>query len=188
MHRPKVSLAEIPETFRPAADGGVLGSDGVIDSVTPTDASFSVFVVTRTRSEQLQQYYSLRPSVTTFGDGEYQVFYAPSHFAPETTISISSAALLGEPTGVPREHRAEVVAAAKRDLQPGDVIDGGGGYTVYGLAEDADRAAEAGCVPFELLNGAEVVDPVAKDELVTYDHVAVDTDQVIYHLRKLQGL
>lgn len=186
MHRPEITLAEMPEQFRATDDGGLLGKTGVIDSVTPTDTTFSVFVVTRTRSEQLKQYYGLRPSVTTSEDGEFQVFYAPSHFAPETTISIASVALLDEPTGVPRTHNAEVIAAAKRDLADGEEIDGAGGNMIYGLAEDADRAANAGCVPFELLEGAEVTRPVQQDEVLTEDHVAVDTDQPLYHLRKLQ--
>lgn len=187
LHRPEIELAEIPETFRPAAEGGALGSTGVIDSVTPTDGSFSVFVVTRTESEQLIDYYGHRPSITTSEDGRYQLFHTPSHFAPETTRSIASAALLNEPTGAPRGHHAEVVAGAKRDLDAGEEIDGGGGYTIYGVAAGATDAAEANLVPFELLEGAEVLDPVAQDELLTYDTVDIDRDQPMYHLRQLQG-
>lgn len=186
MHKPSVPVEEIPNRFRPESKGGVLSKTGVIDSVIPTDVRFSVFVVTRTESDQLREYYSIRPNVTTSEDGTYQVFYRPYHFAPETTVSIARAALLNEHTGVYRSHEAEVVAAAKKDLDPGDEIDGGGGYTIYGVAEDADRATEAGCVPFELLEGAEVTAPIARDELVTYDHVDVDTEQFLYHLRELQ--
>lgn len=187
LHRPELSLTAMPETFRPDDDGGVLGSTGVIDIVTPTDADFSVFVVTRTESAQLREYYSLRPAVTTSEDGAYQVFSTPSHFASETTVSIASAALVGEPTGAPRAHNAEVVAAAKRDLDPGDELDGGGGYTIYGLPMDADAAASAGLVPFELLAKAEVTAPIARDERVTFAAVDIDTDQPLYHLRQLQG-
>lgn len=187
LHRPEIELGQIPETFRPAAEGGTLGSTGIIDSVTPTDGSFSVFVVTRTDSEQLIDYYGHRPSITTSDDGAYQLFYTPSHFAPETTRSIASAALVNEPTGAPRGHQAEVVAGAKRDLDVGAEIDGGGGYTIYGVAAGAADAAEANLVPFELLEGAEVVEPVSKDDLLTYDHIEIDRDQPMYHLRGLQN-
>lgn len=187
MHRPEISLAEMPEQFRPTDEGGVLDRTGVIDSVTPTDATFSVFVVTRTDSPQLREYYSIRPSITTSEDGEYQVFYEPSHFATETTVSIARAALLGEPTGAPQAHNAEVIAAAKRDLEPGEELDGGGGETIYGLAADANRAADDGYVPFELLNGAEVRRSIERDELLTYDDVVLNTDQPLYTLRNLQG-
>jgi predicted homoserine dehydrogenase-like protein len=187
LHRPEIELDEIPETFRPASEGGALDDMGVIDSVTPTDTSFSVFVVTRTDSQQLIDYYGHRPSITTSADGRYQVFYTPSHFAPETTKSIASAALLNEPTGSPRGHHAEVVAGAKRDLDVGDEIDGGGGETIYGVAAGAGDAAEADLVPFELLEDADVVEPVAQDEPVTADHVEIDRDQPMVHLRGLQG-
>lgn len=186
MHQPTVPAADIPAVFRPRADGGVLGTTGVVDAVTPEDIGFSVFVVTRTQSDQLQAYYRQRSNVTTSDDGAYQLFYQPYHFAPETTVSIASAALLNEPTGVPVSHTAEVVAAAKRDLKPGDELDGGGGYTIYGVAEAADRAASAEYVPFELLEGAEVIAPIDRDQLITKDDVAIETDQPLYHLRELQ--
>jgi predicted homoserine dehydrogenase-like protein len=187
LHRPEIERGEIPETFRPASEGGVLESTGVVDSVTPTDDSFSVFVVTRTESRQLIDYYDHRPSITTSEDGRYQLFHTPSHFAPETTRSIASAALLNEATGAPSGHHAEVVAGAKRDLEVGEAIDGGGGSTVYGVAAGADDAAAADLVPFELLDGAAVLEPVGQDELVRADHVEIDRDQPMYHLRGLQG-
>ncbi|MFB6310887.1 MAG: hypothetical protein ABEH64_06860 [Salinirussus sp.] len=187
LHRPEIRLEDMPETFRPRSEGGLLGTTGVIDSVAPTDANFSVFVVTRTSSEQLIDYYGHRPSITTSEDGVYQVFYIPSHFAPETTRSIASAALLNEPTGAPRGHHAEVVAGAKRELTPGDEIDGGGGSTVYGVATSRSDAETHGYVPFELLEGAEVVQPVETDELITREDVDFDRDQPMNHLRGVQN-
>lgn len=186
MHHPSTALADIPNRFRPIEDGGVLESTGVIDTVTIDSGRMSVFVVTKTESEQLQQYYDQRPNVITSDCGQYQLFPRPYHFAPETTVSIASAAIDGEPTGVPRSHRAEVIAAAKRDLDTGDTIDGGGGYTVYGVAADADRAAADGAVPFELLEGASVTAPIERDGIITWEDVDVDTAQPLYHLRQLQ--
>lgn len=85
MHEPTLPLAEIPDTLRPVSDGGGLSRSGLIDSVTPTDAGFNVFVVTRTSSEQLRTYFRHRQRVPTSEDGQYQVFYRPHNFAPETT-------------------------------------------------------------------------------------------------------
>jgi predicted homoserine dehydrogenase-like protein len=42
---------------------------------------------------------------------------------------ILSVALRGEPTGAPLAFRGDVVAVAKRDLRPGDTLDGEGGFT-----------------------------------------------------------
>ena len=47
-------------------------------------------------------------------------------------MSVASVALRGEATGVATGWNADVVATAKRDLQPGEMLDGEGGYTVWG--------------------------------------------------------
>jgi predicted homoserine dehydrogenase-like protein len=184
---PAASLSDLPDLFRPEADGGTLSRTPVVEEVRPPDddPTFSVFAVTRTDSPQLRDYYAQRRNVVASDDGAVQVFYRPHHVATETTVSVASAVLDGEPTGAPVAHSAEVVAAAKRDLAPGDEIDGPGGYTIYGRAVDADVAADAGYVPLELLAGAEVVRPVARDECVTAAHVEVP-DSFLGHLRAVQ--
>ena len=59
--------------------------------------------------------------------------YKPYHLIGlELGISVLSAALRGEPTGQARGFRGDVVAVAKRDLRAGEMLDGEGGYTVWG--------------------------------------------------------
>ncbi len=200
MHLPTAEIPDIPNTLRPEADGGVLQNTGVVDTVSTLhpdgtsvseghDIGFGVFIVTTTPTKRVQEYFEQYSGtgLYTASDGKYQVFYRPYHLPGiETSVSVANAALRNEPTGVPDRHVAEVVGAAKRDLEPGTTIDGGGGYTVYGRIESADAAAEADHVPLELLDGAEVTDTVPKDEAVTYDHVDVEADSFIYHLRRLQ--
>lgn len=79
-----------------------------------------------------------------------------------------------------------MAAAAKRELSPGDRIDGGGGYTVYGVAENASQAAERGHVPLELLEDARVTTAVAQHEFLTYDDVELETDRHVHRLRREQ--
>lgn len=184
--KPTIPLDELPVTFRPVDEGGILNRTGVMDAVTPEDARFSVFVVTRTRSSQLADYFAQRPQVNSSADGRYQAFVRPHHFASETALSIAAVALLGETTGTPVDHGAEVVATAKRDLEPGDVLDGGGGTTVYGAAVAASWAAEEEWVPFELLGGATVVEPLSRDERVTRDHVELESGSALHRLRAEQ--
>lgn len=185
-HEPELSVSQMIDEFRPTSEGGILSRTGVVDGVIPKDADFSVFIVTRTHSDQIAEYFADRSNVLTSTDGQYQMFYRPHHFGMETTVTIASVVLHGEPAGVSRGRTAEVVGAAKKDLDPGDEIDDPGGYTVYGTAMDAEDAVEAGYVPFELLTGAEVVQPVSQDEYLTTDHVDIDTDKFIYHAYKLQ--
>ena len=198
MHLPTAEIPEIPEVLCPEPDGGILKRTGVVDTVSTLhpdgsaverDISFGVFVVTTTSSDRVQTYldqYS-GTGLYTASDGKYQLFYRPYHLPGiETGISVASAALRNEPTGAPRAQVAEVVGAAKRDLEPGEILDGGGGFTVYGTLVDADTAAEERYVPFELLEDATVTREVAQDEVVTYDDVEVDDDSFIYTLRRLQ--
>ena len=198
MHLPVAEIPEIPERLRPEADGGILSESGVVETIatltedgTPVeeDISFGVYVVVRTPDEPIQRYldHYAGTGFSAASDGEYAVFYRPYHLPGlETGVSVATAAIRNEPTGAPRERVAEVVGTAKRDLEPGEVLDGGGGSTVYGRLETAEDADAAGHVPFELLDGAEVTRPIAQDDVVTVDDVALDEDSFLYHLRQVQ--
>ena len=61
--------------------------------------------------------------------------------------------LRGEATGVPTCWNADVVATAKRDLAPGDVLDGEGGYTVWGKLMPAGKSTRMGGLPLGLAHG-----------------------------------
>ncbi len=99
--------------------------------------------------------------------------YKPYHLiGMELGISVLSAALRGEPTGQSREFRGDAVAVAKRDLAPGDMLDGEGGYTVWGKCLPAARSCALGALPIGLAHGVKVVRPVAMDRVVTRADVA----------------
>ena len=198
MHLPTAELPEIAEKLRPKEDGGILNGTGVVDTISSLhpdgsavdyDIDSGVFVVTTTPTERVREFLDQLSGsgLYTANDGEYQLFYRPHHLPGlETGVSIANAVLRNEPTGVPRVQETEVVGAAKRDLEPGDRIDGGGGYTVYGRLVDADLAAKERFVPLELLDGATVTRGVAQDDVVTYGDVEVDTESFIYGLRQSQ--
>lgn len=186
IHMPETDKDGLLETLRPAEDGGILDRTGVIDSVTPTDENPSAFVVTAARNEATQDYLSQRYNIRTVNGGKYQLFHRPYHLPQETIVSVAMAGLHDQPTGTVTEQTTEVVAAAKRDLEPGEIIVGGGGDTIYGRLQDATVAAEADLVPFELLAGAEVAQPVSTDQPLSAADVNLDTDSPLYHLRQLQ--
>lgn len=186
MHCPSASLAELPETLVPKADGGVLDSVGVVDAVEPTDHAYSTFVVTTTPNEHRRDYISRRGNVHTAHGGAYQLFYQPHHIAAESVVSVASVALGDGPTGTPTAHTADVVGVAKRDLEAGETLDGGAGYTAYGRVERASAAAEAGHVPVELLDGAELVRDVDRDAVITAADVSLP-DSFLVGLRRLQA-
>ena len=57
---------------------------------------------------------------------------------------------------------ADVVATAKRDLQPGELLDGEGGYTVWGKLLPAATSTRLGGLPLGLAHGIKVVRPVKR--------------------------
>jgi len=194
MHLPTLEAEEIPGTFRPDAAGGILDGPGGVEtfssrypdgSTTETDLSSSVFVVTSAPNPAVRSYLDQNDGrgYHVSDDGDYTVFYRPFHIpGVETPVSVAAAALRNRPTGAPQDRYAEVVGAAKTDLEPGTELDGGGGYTVYGSIETADRAHGRRHVPFELLEGAVLTSPIDRDEVITYDDVELE-DSFIRDLR-----
>jgi predicted homoserine dehydrogenase-like protein len=199
LHVPPASIPETPDRLRPETDGGVLSAAGAVDMVSTLrpdgseidhDMDANVFVVTRADNPRAAEYLAQKADGSNFyvsDDGAYQVFYRPYHLpGTETTVSVVRAALRNEATGVPIRRGAEVAAMAKRDLEPGDTLDGGGGYTVSGYVETRERADDAGLVPFGFLDGATVTAEVSRGDSLSYDDVDVDEDSLLYHLRRLQ--
>lgn len=186
MHMPTTNREGLLDTLIPESAGGVLKETGVIDAVTPEGyRNPSAFVVTRVENPATQRYLDNRYNILTANDGEYQLFDRQYHLPQETLVSVASVARDGQPTGMVREQASEVIGRAKRDLEPGETLETGTD-TMYGELVAADVAAEADWVPYELLNGGEVQTAISKDEPITKDAVALETDSVLYHLRQLQ--
>ena len=196
MHGPVAGKQDMARLFRLQEEGGILNRRGVVDYARPLllpDGSVDfvnsvtpgVFVVIRTTHPQIREdllYWNV------LSCGDYFTFYTPYHLVTnEVPLSVVWAVEDHEPTVVPRYGLlTEVIGAAKRDLSSGTIIEGGGGYTVYAQNELAATAKAEGCVPFGLLDGALLVEPVQKDQIITYDRVQLRTDTLIYHLRMLQ--
>ncbi|MPZ51238.1 MAG: hypothetical protein GEU79_00635 [Acidimicrobiia bacterium] len=182
MHGPDVTPATISDVYRPATAGGILGRTGVVEyglGIAP-----GVFVVFTTDHPKILRdltYLSL-------GEGPYFALYRPYHLTSlETPISLARAVLDADTTAATdNKPTAETVATAKKDLARGDVIDGLGGFSVYGLIERADTARSGNLLPLGLAPGATVAKAVTTGEILTYDHVEVDESKVIRELRTEQ--
>jgi predicted homoserine dehydrogenase-like protein len=115
--------------------------------------------------------------------------FRPYHLAcVEVPMSVARAIIQGRPTGDLRGGMvAELVTVAKRDLAVGEELDGGGGYTVYGLSERYEVAREQRLLPFGFAyEGTRVRRPVPRDRALTLDDVEVDTSSHLYRLRQEQ--
>ena len=197
MHEPSCNLADIPQRCSLVEEGGLLSQHGVIelansvaeDGETMLDnpLRMGVFAVIRAEHPFIMEdltNYNCHPG----GDGKNFLVYRPYHLvAVEAPITIARAALYGMPTGAPRPMpSADVIAVAKRDLQTGDVLDGGGGYKVLGQSEKAVVARDERLLPLGLSQGATLQVDVAQGAAIGYDMVAQVEDSMIAQLRREQ--
>jgi predicted homoserine dehydrogenase-like protein len=116
---------------------------------------------------------------------ERAVLYKPFHLIGlELGISVASVGLRNEPTGSPIGFNADVVATAKRDLAMGDVLDGEGGYTVYGKVMPAEESMRIGGLPLGLAHKVRLLNAVPAGQQVRWDDVEVDEDQSAVAFRR----
>src|SRR3712207_6686315 len=65
----------------------------------------------------------------------------------ELGLSVASAALRKEATGAPICFNSDVVATAKRKLKASEMLDGEGGFCVWGKQTPAQASLESGYLP-----------------------------------------
>lgn len=190
---PPVGVDDLPHILKPRQAGGILEHAGTVEVVASEnrdrspvhrDLRWGVYVVFRAPTDYVKRCFS-EYGLRTDPSGEFAALYRPYHLIGlELGISVASAALRGEPTGSSRSFLADVGAAAKKDLKPGDVLDGEGGYTVYGRLVRSQESLEHGCLPMGLASHVKLLRPVAKNTLVTYKDVEIDDSLFSFKLRK----
>lgn len=190
---PPASVEQIPSVMRLRSEGGVLAKKGVVEVVSSlkTDGSSvgydvrkGVWVCVEATTEYIRRCFK-EYQVFTDPNGQCMVQYKKWHLIGlELGISVASVGLRGEPTGVATCFNADVVATAKRDLEPGEMLDGEGGYTVFGKLVPAKRSLAVGNLPLGLAHNLRLVRRVAKDQPLTWADVQVDPSLSAYKLRK----
>ncbi len=111
--------------------------------------------------------------------------YKPYHLIGlELNISVLSAALRGEPTGQPQGFRGDVVAVAKRNLRAGEMLDGEGGYTVWGKVMPAAHSLKVGGLPIGLAHGVKLKRNIAHGAVVGWADVEIDAGNETVAVRR----
>jgi len=190
---PAGAVDEIPTLMRPREEGGVLHHKGqveVISSLRETgepisyDIRFGVFVVFEGDTEYIRRCF-MEYGVKTDATGRYACLYKRWHLIGlEVGISVASVGLRGEPTGCPTGWRADAIAVAKKDLKPGEMLDGEGGYTVVGRLMPAADSLEQGCLPLGLAHGWKLLRPIAAGQPVRWSDVAFDANSTAVRVRR----
>jgi predicted homoserine dehydrogenase-like protein len=190
---PPASVDQIPSVTRPIAEGGVLEKKGMVEVIsslradgTPIeyDIRMGVWVTVEGETEYVRNCFE-EYNAHTDPSGRYFTLYKRWHLIGlEVGMSVASVALRGEPTGVATCWNADVVATAKRDLQPGEVLDGEGGYTVWGKLLPSLKSVQMGGLPLGLAHDVKVVRAVKKGQSLTWADVAIDASTRAYRIRK----
>ena len=193
LNYPPAPIDEIPSVCRPREEGGVLHQKGQVEVIsslrrdgTPIDYDirFGVFVVFEGDTEYVRNCFK-EYMVRTDPSGRYACLYKRWHLIGlEVGISVASVGLRGEATGSAVCFNADVVATAKRDLKAGEVLDGEGGYTVWGKLLPAQKSLAIGGLPLGLAHDLKLAHPVAQGQSLTWADVAIDDKLPAYAIRR----
>ena len=190
---PPASVEDIPYVTRPKSEGGVLEKKGMVEVISslepdgrkiPYDIRMGVWVTVEAETEYIKNCFE-EYNAHTDPSGRYFTLYKRWHLIGlEVGVSVAAVALRGEPTGVAMGWNADVVATAKRDLAPGEMLDGEGGYTVWGKLLPAATSARMGGLPLGLAHKVKLVRAVKKGQSLSWDDVAMDTSTDAYRTRR----
>jgi predicted homoserine dehydrogenase-like protein len=189
---PPASVEDIPFVTRPQSEGGVLERKGMVEVISsleadgrkiPYDIRMGVWVTVEAETDYIKNCFE-EYNAHTDPSGRYFTLYKRWHLIGlEVGMSVASVALRGEATGVATCWNADVVATAKRDLAAGEMLDGEGGYTVWGKLLPAERSLRLGGLPLGLAHNVKLVRPVKKGQSLGWADVAIDTSTAAYRLR-----
>ena len=190
---PPAGLHDLARVFRPVSDGGRLPRAGLVDIAASQEPDgrevhnnirYGVFVTFKAHNDYARACFA-QYGLLTDPSGWYASMWRPFHLIGlETSISVLSAVLRNEPTGCSREFRGDAVATAKKDLRPGDMLDGEGGYAVWANAIPAARSRALSALPIGLSGNVRVTRAVAKNAIVTYGDVVLADDMDVVGLRR----
>ncbi len=190
---PPAGVDDLASVCVPRDAGGVLARSGTVEVVSSLDRSgdaverdlrWGVYATLRAPSEYVADCFA-EYGLVTDASGRFTAMHRPFHLIGlELGVSVLSAALRGEPTGQSCGFVADVVATAKRDLHEGEVLDGEGGYTVYGSLISSSASVAGDMVPLGLAGGARVRRRVAAGATVRWDDIEIEVSSQATVLRR----
>ena len=117
--------------------------------------------------------------------GRYAALYRPIHMIGlELGLSVASAALRKEATGAAVCFNSDVVATAKRALKAGEMLDGEGGFCVWGKQTPADVSLDEGYLPLGLAHGVKLKADIAEGQRLRWRDVEIDDSDLAVRTRR----
>src|SRR5215467_1607349 len=189
---PPATRFELADVCKPKAAGGTLEKAGVTEVTSsvyrdgrdvPHHLALGTYVVFEGESDYARRCFSeyhLLPDRS----GRYAALYRPVHMIGlELGISVASAALRREPTGAPICFNSDVVATAKRALKEGEILDGEGGFCVWGKQVPAALTLDRCLLPLGLAQNVKLKNAIREGEMLDIDDVDLDYNDVAVKAR-----
>jgi len=190
---PPATRFELAEICKPKSEGGTLEKAGVTEVTSsvyrdgrdvPHHLALGTYVVFEGDTEYARRCfkeYAMLPDKT----GKYAALYRPIHMIGlELGISVASAALRNEPTGAPNGFRSDVVATAKRALKAGEMLDGEGGFCVWGKQAPAEVSLERELLPLGLAHNVKLKGDIAEGQALRWSDVFYDPNDPAVKIRR----
>ena len=190
---PPATRFELADICKPRSDGGMLEKAGVTEVTSsvyrdgrdvPHHLALGTYVVIEGETEYARRCFS-EYAMLPDRSGRYAALYRPIHMIGlELGISVASAALRGEPTGAPVCFNSDVVATAKRALKRGEILDGEGGFCVWGKQTPAQVSLDAGYLPLGLAQNVKLKRDIKSGECLKWSDVAYDPNDSAVTVRR----
>ncbi|HEX5213736.1 MAG TPA: Gfo/Idh/MocA family oxidoreductase [Pseudolabrys sp.] len=193
LHFPPATRFELAEVCKPKSDGGTLEKAGVTEVTSsvyrdgrdvPHHLALGTYVVIEGETDYARRCfkeYAMLPDKS----GKYAALYRPIHMIGlELGISVASCALRNEPTGAPTGFVSDVVATAKRALKAGEMLDGEGGFCVWGKQTPAGISLRDELLPLGLAHNVKLKRAIAEGEALKWTDVAYDPNDSAVKVRR----
>ena len=193
---PACSRDKLPEICRPRSSGGSLSHAGTVEVVSSLerdgrrvsgDLRWGVYVTFAAPNDYVKECFA-EYGLQTDASGSYAALYRPVHLVGmELSVSVLKAGLAGEATGCPAAFAGDVVATAKRNLSAGEVLDGEGGYTVFGKLQPSATALRTRGLPIGLAHKVTLLNDVPAGRPIGWSDVRYDAaDPAILIRREME--
>jgi len=190
---PPATRFELAEICKPKSDGGVLEQAGVTEVTSsvyrdgrdvPHHLALGTYIVIEGETDYARRCfreYAMLPD----SSGKYAALYRPIHMIGlELGISVASCALRHEPTGAPTGFRSDVVATAKRALKAGEMLDGEGGFCVWGKQTPASVSLANDLLPLGLAHDVKLLRDIPEGGALKWSDVACDANDIAVKVRR----
>ncbi|MEP4031650.1 flagellar biosynthesis protein FlgA [Roseibium polysiphoniae] len=190
---PPATRFELSSVCKPRENGGTLSRSGTTEVTSslyrdgtdvPHHLAMGTYVVIEAETDYARQCFT-EYHMLEDDSGQFAALYRPTHMiGMELGVSVAAAALRREPTGAPTGFHSDVVATTKKAMKAGEMLDGEGGFTVWGRQCPATASLAAGYLPLGLASQVALTRDVAEGQMLTWSDVALDTSDPAYLFRR----